>query len=250
MIFSTIITNQVYKIKYTNTPLTKMDTSTSTRKFAKQISLDEYNNQKKEYTEKALLELKSQMAAFKPKSKSNQDTQQNESEDDSGDNSGNNSGDNSGDCSFDEKSAGVNVIIKTYKESAKSGEKDSNTGLRKRRVPSKSIDEGTGASAAANSLANSIYVQRELDLQEIQKLKNQIKRLKSNLEEEERKNHFLKLDLCNANVDISDLKNVLSVHNNKFKQLDDKHNTNWWQIIKLKICIGILCLLYIYTFIF
>lgn len=219
-----------------------METSASNRKIAHQISLEEYNKQKNEYTEKALLELKSQIAAFTPKPKSKSKPNH--------DNSQSDSGDDSGDCSSDEKSTGVNVIIKNYRETAKSGEKDVNTGLRKRRAPSKSTDASTSASAAANSLSNSIYVQRELDLQEMQKLKNQVKRLKSVLEEEERKNHFLKLDLCNANVDISDLKNVLSVHKNKIKQLDDKHHTNWWQIIKLKICIGILCILYIYTFIF
>ena len=211
-----------------------METSTTNRNFAHQISLEEYNKQTKEYTENALLELKAQMAAFKSKSKSNpnhDNTQQSDSNDDSDD------------CSSDEKSTGVNVIIKNYRESAKSGENDKNTGIRRRNVHSKTSDKGADANASANSLSNSIYVQRELDLQEIQKLKNQIKRLKSNLEEEERKNHFLKLDLCNANVDISNLKNVLIFHNNRIKQLEDKHNTNWWQLIKLKMFIYLIFIL-------
>jgi hypothetical protein len=218
-----------------------METSTSPRNFAQQISLDEYNTQKKEYTEKALLELKSQMATFKHKP--NNESAQSESENDSDD------------CSSGEQSAGVNVIIKTYTDSTKTGEKDmynNNKGLRKRRVPSKSIGEGEGigASAAANSLSNTIYLQRELDLQEIQKLKNQKKQLQNALEEEERKNHFLKLDLCNAQVDNSVLKKDLNVRNNRIKYLENMHHENWWQIVKLKIFIGILVILFIYTFLF
>jgi len=222
-----------------------METSTSPRNFAQQISLDEYNIQKKEYTEKALLELKSQMATFKRKSEN--ENAESDSENDSDD------------CSSGEQSAGINVIIKTYTDSTKSGDKDTNNnnnnnnkGLRKRRVPSKSIGEGEGigASAAANSLSNTIYLQRELDLQEIQKLKNQKKQLQNALEEEERKNHFLKLDLCNAQVDNSVLRKDLNARNNRIKYLENMHHENWWQIVKLKIFIGILVILFIYTFLF
>jgi hypothetical protein len=119
-------------------------------------------------------------------------------------------------------------------------------------VPSKSIGEGEGigASAAANSLSNTIYLQRELDLQEIQKLKNQKKQLQNALEEEERKNHFLKLELCNAQVDATDLKQVLSVRDNKIKNLENAQNADWWKIIKLKMFIGFLVILYIYMILF
>jgi chromosome segregation ATPase len=140
--------------------------------------------------------------------------------------------------------AGVNVIIKTYNDSAKSVEKDTNTGLRRRRKPATSNDEG------ANGLSNSIYVQRELDIQELQNLKNQVKRLKSTLEEEERKNHFLKLELCNAQVDATDLKQVLSMRDNKIKNLENAQNADWWKIITLKMFIGLLVLLYIYIVLF
>jgi hypothetical protein len=198
-----------------------MTTPIENRNFVQQISLEDYNKQKREYTEKALLELKSQMAVFKP------NNPQRDSEDDSSD------------SSSGEPTTGVNVIIKTYKDSVKSGEKDTNTGLKRRRVPSKSIDEG------ADGLSNSIYVQREIDLQEIQKLKNQVKRLKSALEEEERKNHFLKLDLCNAQVDVSDLKQTLGMRDVKIKQLEAKNNENWLYIIKLKMFIFTLLVLYI-----
>ncbi len=203
-----------------------MATSTTNRNFAQQISLDDYNKQTKDYTEKALLELKSQMATFAP----NHDTVLSDSEEYESDDS--------------RDTAGVNVIIKTYKDSAKKEEKDTNTGLRRRRKPATSNDDG------ANALSNTIYLQRELELQEIQKLKSQIKKIKSILEEEERKNHFLKLELCNTQVDNSDLKTILVVRDNKIKNLETTQNADWWKIIKLKICIGLLVLLYIHALIF
>ena len=202
---------------------------TSSRNFAKQISLDEYNKQKREYTEKALLELKSQMGEFKMPVR---DTAKEDSYDDSDDDS------NSSDT------AKVNVIIKNYSESDKSG--NTGLGLRKRRVPSKS----TSTSNDTRELSNTIYAQREVDLQEIQKLRNQIKQLKSALAEEERKNHFLKLDLCNAQVDNSDLKQILSARDNKIKQLETADTETWWKIMKLKIFIGFLVLLYINILLF
>ena len=74
----------------------------------------------------------------------------------------------------------------------------------------KSNDEGaTGLTNA--SLTNAIYLQREFDIQEIQKLKNQIKKLKNTLDDVELKNHFLKLDLCNAKIDNSELKKAIAV---------------------------------------
>jgi hypothetical protein len=203
-----------------------MATPIENRNFAQQISLDDYNKQKKKYTERALLELKSQMATFTPI----HDTVRSDSDEYDSDDS--------------RDTAGVNVIIKTYNDSAKSVEKDTNTGLRRRRKPATSNDEG------ANGLSNSIYVQRELDIQELQNLKNQVKRLKSTLEEEERKNHFLKLELCNAQVDATDLKQVLSMRDNKIKNLENAQNADWWKIITLKMFIGLLVLLYIYIVLF
>jgi len=216
-----------------------MEASTSTRNFAQQIPLDEYNNQIKKYTEKALLELKSQMATFIPKSNHNNNTQS-ESDNDSAD------------CSSGEQSAEVNVIVKTYKDSLKTGEKDTNIGLRKRVVSSKSKSNSkahtTVNDEGATSLSNTIYAQRELELQEIQKLKSQIKKLKSLLDEEERKNHFLKLDLCNAQVDNADLHKALSVRDDNIKKLENKNYDTCWQIFKLRMFIGFIVILYIYLF--
>lgn len=202
---------------------------TSSRNFTKQITLDEYNKQKREYTEKALLELKSQMDEFKmPARNRSQDDSYDDSEEDS----------NSSDT------ARINVIIKNYSEPDKSG--NTGIGLRKRRMPSKL----TSASNDTQELSNTIYVQRELDLQEIQKLRNQIKQLKSALAKEESKNHFLKCDLCNAQVDNSNLHQEIKVCETKIIQLEKTQNKTWWLIIKLKIFIGFLVMLYIYTFLF
>jgi hypothetical protein len=196
-----------------------METSTANRNFVKQMSLDEYNKQTKEYTKKALLELKSQMATYK----SNQDTTvKSDSYDDESEDSAD--------------TADVNVIIKTYK--------DSNTGLKRRRKHTPSTDKD------ACALSNTIYLQRELDLQEIQKLKTQLKKINSILEEEQRKNHFLKLELCNAQVDNSDLKNALVIRDNKIKNLENTQNANWWQIVKIKLFLGLLVVLYIYIILF
>jgi hypothetical protein len=202
-----------------------MTTTNRIPSFAKQISLDEYNKQKKDYTEKALLELQSQMATLKP----NHTKLPSDSEDDS---------------ESSETAGGINVIIKNYNDTKKMGA----TGLRKRRKPSTSNDADTGT--GADGLSSSIYVQRELELQELQKLKNKIEKLKSLLDEEQRKNHFLKLELCNAQVDNSDLKNNLSARDNKIKHLETKQIGDWWKIIKLQVFIGLLVLLYIYAFLF
>ena len=219
-----------------------MEASTSTRNFAQQIPLDEYNNQIKKYTEKALLELKSQMATFIPKSNHNNNHNNNNTQSES-DN-------DSADCSSGEQSAEVNVIVKTYKDSLKTGEKDTNIGLRKRVVSSKSKSNSNAHTTVndegANSLSNTIYAQRELELQEIQKLKSQIKKLKSLLDEEERKNHFLKLDLCNAQVDNADLHKALSIRDDNIKKLENKNYDTCWQIFKLRMFIGFIVILYIY----
>jgi len=216
------------------------NTSSSTN-FVSKISLEEYNKQKKEYTEKALLELKSQMATYKPKqniSNASRYEYEEEPEDDDID-----------DCSSNESSpASVNVIIKTYQDAATAkSDGNSATGLRRRKPTAKSPKSNE---ENASALSNTIYVQRVLDLQEIQKLKSQLKRLTSALEEEERKNHFLKLDLCNAQVDVSDLKQALETRDSKIKQLETKDNENWWQLIKLKMLIVLLLIIYVYMIVF
>ena len=207
----------------------------NTNNFSKKISLEEYNKQKKEYTEKALLELKSQMATYKPKQDDRVKSHY-ESDEDSNDYS-----------SSEISPVGVNVIIKTYQDAATAKSDSYNTtGLRRRKPASKNRTSDDDTSI----LSNTIYAQRELDLQELQKLKSQIKRLASALAEEERKNHFLKLDLCNAQVDVSDLKQALQTRESKIKQLETKDTETWWQIIKLKIFIGFMLIIYVNMIVF
>jgi len=203
----------------------------STSNFAQKISLEEYNQQKRDYTEKALLELKSQMAQQNTHGKyktKQEDLHQeycdmtDEDEFSSGD------------------SANVNVIIQTYKE------KDTSTGLRKRRVQStKSATQNQ-----EHNLPNAYQIQRELDIQELQKLKNQITKMQLLLDEEERKNYYLKLDLCNEQVDNSNMKNSLEKKDARIKQLESKQTHDWWLIIKLKLVLVLLVILFIYNLLF
>ena len=203
----------------------------STSNFAQKISLEEYNQQKRDYTEKALLELKSQMAQQNTHGKyktKQEDLHQeycdmtDEDEFSSGDN------------------ANVNVIIQTYKE------KDTSTGLRKRRVQStKSATQNQ-----EHNLPNAYQIQRELDIQELQRLKNQITKMQLLLDEEERKNYYLKLDLCNEQVDNSNMKNSLEKKDARIKQLESKQTHDWWLIIKLKLVLVLLVILFIYNLLF
>lgn len=210
------------------TPSQHSNATNSNITFAEQITLEEYNKQKKDYTEKALLELNAHMREFKQ-------TKRNKSQDNICDDSEDNSDEDSKSNDFSK----VNVIIKNYKNSTNIGNTgNTNTSLEQKHIVSKAI------SSNSIELQNSIYAIRELDLQAQQKLKNQITKLKIALDEEERKNHFLKLDLCNAQVDISNLRTALHDQDSKIKQLETADTKSWWKIIKLKLFIGFLLLLY------
>jgi hypothetical protein len=198
--------------------------------FAQKISLEEYNQQKRDYTEKALLELKSQMAYQKPSHYTHQEDRHMADEDEDESSSSNSSGDG----------ANVNVIIQTYKE------KDTSTGLRKRRVqPTKSTSQNQDP-----NLPNVFQIQRELDLQEIQRLKNQITKMQSLLDEEERKNYYLKLDLCNEQVDNSNMKNSVEKRDARIKYLEEQQTRDWWIIIKLKLVLVLLVILFVSSWLF
>jgi DNA repair exonuclease SbcCD ATPase subunit len=224
-----------------------------TNNFAKKISLEEYNKQKKEYTEKALLELKSQMATYKHNSRQddniNDQYQSEENEDEYEHEYEEYIDDNTpGEAS----PVGVNVIIKTYQDAANAKSDSSSTsGLRRRKAAAAAAATKHKTSDVDSvSLSNTIYAQREIDLQELQKLKSKVKRLASALEEEERKTHFLKLDLCNAQVDVSDLKQALQTRDAKIHQLETKETATWWQIIKLKMFIAFMLIIYIHMIVF
>jgi hypothetical protein len=216
--------------------------------FAQKISLEEYNKQKKDYTEKALLELKAQIATYKPNDSISHNNSESEYESDSNDNSNDNSNDKSNDNNeFVKESSGVNVIIKNYNDSTKQSAKQSsktNTGLRRRKIQQNIADDDK------RDLSSSIYVQRELELQDLHKVKNQLKKMRKLLEEEEGKNHYLKLDLCNAQVDNIELKKVLCIRETKIKYLEEKHKSEMWLVINLKLLISFLVVLYIYKFLF
>lgn len=204
----------------------------STSNFAQKISLEEYNQQKRDYTEKALLELKSQMV-YQQNTHGKYKTKQEDLHQeycDMTDEDEFSSGD----------SANVNVIIQTYKE------KNTSTGLRKRRVQSTK----SAIQNQEHNLPNAYQIQRELDIQELQKLKNQITKMQLLLDEEERKNYYLKLDLCNEQVDNSNMKNSLEKKDARIKQLENKQTHDWWLIIKLKLVLVLLVILFIYNLLF
>ena len=207
--------------------------------FAQQISVDEYYKQKKEYTEKALAELKLQMAEAelnkkKAGSKINQNKNQNDFENtiDNDNDDDDNDNDVFSDCSSssgEKVNNGVNVIINSFKEKTNTSNEDK-TGKGRRVAGSKSkIEE--------NSLSSTIYVQRELDLQEMQNLKRKIIKLKETLVDVEKKNHFLKLDYCNALVDNTNLSKKIVECDSKIQQYETKKKCMEELYLKMKFII-------------
>lgn len=103
---------------------------------------------------------------------------------------------------------------------------------------------------ASPSINEVIYAQRKLDIKTIHSLKEIINNLKRDIEDESRKNHFLKLDLNNSHYDNMDLKNqniVLNEENYKQnKQIVEYKNKIYQDAIYMmvmKIIIGLLMFL-------
>jgi len=108
-------------------------------------------------------------------------------------------------------------------------------------------DNETKASASINDI---IYAQRELDMKTIQSLKEIINNLKREIDDESRKNHFLKLDLNNSHCDNMELKNqilVLKEETNKQNKQIVEYKNKMYQdtiyIMVMKIIIGLLIFL-------
>ena len=208
------------------------------------ITIEEYEKNKKEYTQKALRELQSQMKTIDYNSSrsssnnsnfnDNHDTQNNDVFNDDNDYLEDEIVDSSDDL------PNVNVIINQHPKTNKNpAQQFINTGLRKRK-PVKRLNDN-------ESLAQTLFLQKEQETHELNKFKNLSHRLENDLEEEERKNHFLKLDLNNANVDNINLTRQnegLIKENTKLKEQVYK---DWMTIILLKIIIALLVLVYIYN---
>ena len=178
--------------------------------MAEKITIEEYNRQSNEYTKQALRQLREQMKTQAP-STSRIIVNGNDFED-------------SSDNDID------NLIIKHItNKTNKTTNSDKTVSNHEniiadrkprinRRIKSNSNNEKEGTS----SLNEVIYAQRELDMKTIQSLKEIVKQLQSELDNEARKNHFLKLDLNNSDCDNSDMKKqiiVLKEDNEKHKKI-------------------------------
>ena len=187
--------------------------------MAEKITMEEYNRQKDEYTNQALKELQTQMKNQKPITPRilvNNKDDNNELSDD-----GNNSvilhnSDSDDDYDNDDYDNNKTNLIIKHIINNKDRNAERNANRRHRRMKSNPDNENK-ASASINEV---IYAQRELDMKTIQSLKEIINNLKRDIEDESRKNHFLKLDLNNSHCDNMDLKNqniVLNEENYKQK---------------------------------
>jgi len=241
-----------------------------TKIFTKQISVDDYNNQKEDYTQKALRELNEQMKTFKrPETKTNdtlfkkinskdikrkiseneEDSDNYELEEDFDEEDFDNKIEN--DCN----NSSVNLIIKHVLDNKSSKIKNNNA---------KSSNAKSSNKLQINSMddniINSIYAQHEIDINTIAQLNKTILELKQNIKDKKKdfddvdnKMHYLKLDLCNLQCDnkdfikeITSLKNEIQIQNNKIILFEKNIKNRQFYIKILKVSVMILLLLNIW----
>ena len=234
--------------KQTKHIYSKME-SVPTKTFAKQISTVEYNNQKLDYTEKALKELQEQMKTFKrPSLKTNKvfiDKKDNNCNIEDSENSGNSEIEEVSDNEeklIKAKSSEVNLIIKhVVDKNSKSNTKTNNN------ANTKPLDD---------SMINSIYAQHEIDIKIISNLNKLIMELKQKHKNSMReydsldKNmHYLKLDLGNAQLENKDLIKKIDLLEKETTEFENQiiklNNANKNHILNLNIVKGIFLILLI-----
>ena len=234
----------------------------NTAQYAEKITIEEYNKQKDEYTQKALKELQKQMIQQKvPKHSFTNITKNNNTfvndldvdldvdVDVDVDNINDNVNDNvNGTCNNDDddnsvieysdeeiidkqKQTNVNLIIKHVSMDKKNNSAKQNDIKKK---PSKIADKHE-----RSSINDVIYAQHEIDTHKIQIMKGIISKLKNQIDEEARKIHYLKLDLNNAQCDNNDFKKQIIAlkadNDNKTKQLEKIQNKLYTDKISLII---------------
>jgi hypothetical protein len=215
--------------------------------FAKKITVEEYNKQKDEFTQKALKELNEQMKQSSSSSSSsssiikknnnklsislpNSDNEQetafeksrakNQEEDNYGntarktafENIDSESDYNDNDENTNQNPS-LNFIIKHY---VSENSQNSQQVLKKRKNTSQNNTQTN-----QTTMSDAIYAQHELDMNTITKLKLQNNSLKVENEDLDKKKHYLTLELSNAQCDIGDLKKQVSYlkdENIKLKQ--------------------------------
>jgi hypothetical protein len=213
--------------------------------YAEKITIEEYNNQKDEYTQNALKELQKQMKQTKPgtiakpthkifnnldlsnsNDNSNNDNSNYNSNNDKNDDS-NNDDENSvieySDVELDDvvpNETNVNLIIKHVssieKQNSLTKNSFKNTNKKKHDINNTN-----------STMTDAIYGQHEMDIITIQSLKDLVRQLNDELESVSRRNHYLKLDLNNAQCDNNDLKKQ-----NKFLQTENENKQK--QLIELR----------------
>jgi len=214
-----------------------METVPETTTYAKKISVEEYNQQKNDYTKKALKELNEQMKTFtKPESKprslitSNKKlsislpNSDNDDNDDNDDNAEYNLKKHDSDSDYEDKKetidtsntpkskSSLNFIIKQYVNEQTPIQQQL---LKKRKITNTNTNQVTNHARNQepqhiNTMSDAIYAQHELDMDVITNLKLKNNNLKNENEDLDTKKHFLTLELSNAQCEINDLKKQIS----------------------------------------
>ena len=239
--------------------------------YSNKISLEEYNKQKDDFTQKALKELSEQMKTFeKPKENKEEnktsksafniintnkkintniinvdDNNDNDNDDDNNnDNDNYNDGSESDyDTNLDNtkpSKSSINLIVQHVENKQK-----------KRKV------SHTQSKTQDTSMSDSIYAQHEVDMQTIQLLKDKINDLKIENADLDSKKHYLTLDLNNSQCEVNDLKKQVSylkdkliAHKEFIKQMK-KCDDEFEKMLKsVGICILLFILYYIKFLIF
>jgi hypothetical protein len=209
----------------------------TTPTYVKQITVEEYNKQKDETTQKALKELNEQIKSFKntntntktnttninrnrklsislPNSDNDEDVQENNSDSDYTENTENPA-----------VNPSVNFIIKHYvseqtppQQQLLKKRKITNTNQSSNQSKTNGNDKTNGN---INTMSDAIYAQHELDMETITNLKLQNNNLQNETNDLDKKTHFLTLELSNAQCDIGEFKKQISYlkdENIKLKQ--------------------------------
>jgi len=240
-----------------------------TKTFANKISVEEYNQQKDDYTQKALKELSEQMKTFeKPKQTctkfniintskkintdiididnntniNEDDTRDDNSDDNSYNNNGDNGNNNSNDNNDSESDYDTNLDTINKRNSKKTHPSinlivqhvENKQKKRKLTTTQSKIQDNT-----TTTMSDSIYAQHEVDMQTIQLLKDKINELKIENANLDSKKHYLTLDLNNAQCEVNDLKKQVSylkdqliTHKQFIKQMK-KYDDDFSKMLKL-----------------
>ena len=237
------------------------EATNATTQFAKKISIDEYNKQKDDYTQRALRELKEQLTSSSKRPLDNKysdieldddsdsdsvdvkntSNNNNDSSNNYNNGSNNDSNSNSNSNNIKQTKPKVNVFIQHVPEKIKNtnngnngnsnnGNNSSNGNNSNKKIKVNSQNN----SELNNNLVGSIYAKREDDINTIAKLNKQIVDLKQKNKELESTKRYLELDFLNKELDntdkdrkIDELETTITISSRTIKTNEDN--------LKLKI---------------